>query len=312
MRLAVKISAALILTCVGAARAQVPFTGGGLPTPAIPTYTGPGDVVASASAFWGLRAYNVAYAAGLNKLANVCLPADSVCADATSDANGNLVLPGSLSTCANAVTICTVKTLYDQSGALACAAGTNCDVTQATIANRPTLVIPGAANGCPTTAGYCMAFVRANALRLASSNAITLSQPISLEFVGNRTGTTSNGQGALAFNSATQQIGWNAGTNAIRIGFGTFQTLAANDNTWHAVQGVASNTVGSLNADGAGSAANNGANAPAAATIVLGCQASAGTNCVDGVMTEAGIWPIAFSGANIAALNTNQHNYWGF
>src|SRR6266436_5012205 len=118
------------------------------------TYVGPGNVISGAVTFWGLRAYSASYASGLGKIANICTPLDAVCADVSSDVNGNfnLAAVGSL-TCNNSVSICTVKTFYDQVGT-ACSGP--CDMTQATIANRPTLVVPGAANGCPTTAKFCM------------------------------------------------------------------------------------------------------------------------------------------------------------
>ncbi len=280
---------------------------------AVASYTGPGDVVASASAFWGLRAYNAAYATGLNKLANICLPADAVCADATSDANGNLVLPGSLSTCANSVTICTVKTLYDQSGALACAAGTNCDVTQATIANRPTLVIPGAANGCPTTAGYCMAFVRASSQCFASANAFTQTQPFSFSFVGNRTGSTTSANIAVGFAVSAESIGWQVSANVGRMNFGTvFAPTGFNDNAWHAAQIIANGASSAFDFDGTSATGNAGTNAPSAVAILIGAGVSACASALDGKLTEVGIWPIAFSAGNISGLNSNAHTYWGF
>ena len=86
-----------------------------------PSYTGPGDVVSGAVAWWGLRAYNGTYAASLGKLANICTPLDAVCADVNSDTSGNFNLSGTGALlCNNSTSICTVKILYDQSGALSC------------------------------------------------------------------------------------------------------------------------------------------------------------------------------------------------
>ncbi len=286
--------------------------GGGTP-PAQPAgYQGPADLVASPSAFWGLRAVSAAYAAAQGKLINACLPLDALCTDINSDTSGNLSA-SMLATlgCNNTTSICTVKTLYDQSGALACAASTVCDVTQATAGNRPTLVLAGAANGCPSTSLPCMAFVLASAQCLVSANSYTQAQPLSIENVSIRTGNTSTAQRVIGFTLAAASLGYGA-ANLANISFGTLQTVAATDSAWHALQGIGSNTVGALAVDGATTAANNGINAPAA-QIEIGARS---TSCVngafDGKMTETGVWPIAFSAGNIADLNSNAHSYWGF
>jgi hypothetical protein len=317
------LSATIILTCrlFGATLltwhlilATMMMMGIGAETPPAQqvVYQGPGDVVSGASAFWGLRAYNAAYAAAQSKLINACLPLDALCTDINSDTSGNLSV-SMLATlgCNNTTSICTVKTLYDQSAALACAGSTACDITQATAANRPTLVLAGAANGCPVTTLPCMAFVRASLQVLKSANTYTQAQPISVELVGIRTATFTSANRAILFGAGVAPfIQWTNSANTMSISAGTVQTLSVSDSSWHAVQGVWSNTVGSLSADGVTSTANNGTSTPAG-VVDIGANAN-GSAGLDGKLTEAGIWPIAFSAGNISGLNSNAHTYWGF
>ena len=61
-----------------------------LRAPPAPTYTGPGDIVASATAWYGLRGYNAAYATGSNKSINVRRASDNTTQDILILSNGNL------------------------------------------------------------------------------------------------------------------------------------------------------------------------------------------------------------------------------
>lgn len=276
-----------------------------------PAYTGPGDVVSGAAAFWGLRGYNAAFSGAV---ANICDQATGlVCSDATW-ANGVLTIPsiGGL-TCDNVTNLCQVKTLYDQSGALACAGSTACDLSQATAALRPTLVVAGAANGCPTTSFPCMAFVRASTQCLLKATSYTRVQPISVIFTGTRTGNTTLAQQVLAANSAALAIGWTTSADTIRISAGTGVNQASVvDNSWHAVQGIWSSSVGAISADGTTTTTNNGANAFSSSSLVLGAQnTTCTTSALDGKLVEVGIWPADIT-ASIAAFNSNVHSYWGF
>jgi len=276
-----------------------------------PAYTGPGDVISGAAAFWGLRGYTAAFSGAV---ANICDAATgATCADATWAA-GVLTLPTiGGSPCDNSVNICQVKTLYDQSGALACAGSTACDLTQATAALRPTLVVAGAANGCPATSFPCMAFVRASTQCLLKATSYTRVQPISVIFTGIRTGNTTLAQQVVAANSAALAIGWTTSADTIRISAGTGVNQASVvDNSWHAVQGIWSSSVGAISADGTTTTTNNGANAFSSSSLVLGAQnTTCTTSALDGKLVEAGIWPADIT-ASIAALNSNAHSYWGF
>lgn len=271
------------------------------------SYTGPGDIVSGADGYWGLRGYNGAFSGAV---ANICDSATGlVCADVTWAA-GALTFPliGGIA-CNNVTNLCQVKILYDQSGKNAC--GGPCDITIATAGRRPSLIVAGASNGCPSDAVPCMAFVRAQQQCLAKAGAYTQVQPIGVMFTANRTGNTTLAQPAISIGGLS--LGWSNAANTARIAAGTTQNVGSvNDATWHAIQGVWSDLVGVFSADGATTSAANGANEPLSSNIILGAgSTTCASNAFDGKATEFGIWPSDIT-ASIAALNTNQHSYWGF
>lgn len=276
-----------------------------------PSYTGPGDVVSGAVAWWGLRGYNAAYT---GNVANICDAATGlVCANITWSGTA-LVLPliGGIA-CNNVTNVCNVATLYDQSGALACS-GAACDLVQSTNSRRPALIVPGASNGCPTDAAYCMAHVRASQQCLLKATGLTATAPVSSSFVAIRTGNVTSTQNVITAVPAVMWNGFSNAANTIATFNGTLQTKASiTDSTWHAVQTVWSNSVGSLSADGSTTTANNGTNSISGGVLLFG--ASAGTCAtalaLDGKSVEGGIWPSDITSL-IPALNTNQHAYWGF
>jgi hypothetical protein len=92
-------------------------------------YTGPGNIVSGASAWWGLRAYNTAYATALGNIANIVDTATgaatcTIKANASGDADlttagaggaGNNCLLGATTFCTTTHAAgCSVTLLYDQ------------------------------------------------------------------------------------------------------------------------------------------------------------------------------------------------------
>lgn len=267
-------------------------------------YQGPGDIVSGAKAWYGLRGYNAAYS---GNAVNVCLPADSVCADVTISA-GNLVVPGGLSTCNNSTVICTIKTWYDQSGANACSAAP-CNVTQATIAQRATLVVPGAANGCPNTAKYCAAFSGSQGYLPNLLLTGIAAAPFSIAAVSIRTSGTGYST-VFAFSSTSGALYHGNGANKVDF-FTTADNLGtATDSVWRGLQMIVNGASSSGQVDGASAVTftySGGAN------NIWGIgQDGAGSDFLIGKINEVGIWPSAFSAGNITSINTQQHSYWGF
>ena len=241
-------------------------------------YTGPGDVVSGAYAWYSCsRGYNAADTANA---CNVCLPADTTCADLTLSA-GFVVLPGSLSTCNITTVICTVKTAYDKSGN-----GRN--VTQATEANRPTFRPAMASNGCPTTALPCMLFTAASSQRLITAGGFTISQPVTFSIVSNKA-SASNGQEQFGF-AAEMFLFTNNAVNRLTIWTGAASTpnVTVSDTAWHALQAVVNRTSSNIYVDGSANASSAAATGATNRQIFIAGPPSV-SNYWGGYVAEAGI-----------------------
>lgn len=265
-------------------------------------YTGPGDVVSGATAWWGVRAYSASYASGLGILARVCTVADAVCANVSSDANGNFDLAGAATlTCTN-ISVCTINKLVDQTG-------NGNDILTSLEANRPTLVVPGAANGCPSTSDYCVKF-NGTTSRLTSA-ALTVAQSLTLSAVAVRTSGSSyshiigksNGDKTLHFGpDATHvELFWVADHGS----------LTQTNGTWYALHAVNSATASQsfVYRDTTASTGFTLTTGYASDLIAMGFDTG---ETLTGSVVEAGIWPVAFSSGQVSSMSSNQHSYWGF
>ena len=263
-------------------------------------YSGPGDVVTTNwIAFNGLRAFSSATRG--QKLANVCDAADAHCADMLSDATtGNAVVPSSNPNCSSSGN-CTVKTLYDQSGSLACAS-TACDLTQATIANRPTLTI-----GC-TGGKVCLTFTATQSLSSGSVSPFA-SQPFSGSLVGERTGNFTTQMIFTGAVGGDVQVAFLSSANTGYVYAGTVASTTVSDSAFHSIQGVFNNASSVLDVDGSSSAVSSGVNN--FTTGICMSNSCAGGFGITGNIAEVAWWA-ADKSASFAAMNTNQHTYWGF
>lgn len=269
------------------------------------SYTGPGDIIAGAAAWGGMRAYSAAYATSLGKIANICTPSDAVCADVNSDSSGNFNLAGTPSlTCNNVGSICTVKTLYDQTGNTNCSS-TACDFVQPTIAIRPILVI-SASGGRPA-----MRFQGGSAqLTIAVGHTITtMAQPFWISAVGGKrtAGTTTltsflvggTNAGLLFSNSA----------NTIAVAAGSLGTATAADAAYHSVQGLINSSSSSVYVDTTTtSSLNPGTNNMSGQSLIIGNFSGSG---LTGDIFEVGVWAGNQSASNVA-MGLNQHGTNGY
>lgn len=299
---------AALLLLIAPVQADTLLTGAGhAPSGGGGGYAGPGDVQASALAWWGLRAYSTAKRG--TAAINACLPLDATCGDMLTDGTtGNLVL-GTLGgvACNNSTQVCTIKTFYDQSGANSCAAAA-CNLTQATIATRPTLLVT--AQGSYTA--------QATAAGAACSTAATfLSQamPYTFSMVGERTGSFGAFNWAYGNVFAGVAAGW-TGTASTFFMYdsASVPTATAADSAYHAFQLQYDNAgVGSqAYIDGAATAMNLGAT-QALGTSAFSIFAQAGCGSpLTGNILELGLWAGNFSGAVNTSMNSNQHTYGGF
>jgi hypothetical protein len=260
-------------------------------------FVGAGDIVVSATAWWGLRAYNLAYAASAGKIALVCTPADATCANVNSDSKGNFNLAGTPSlTCNNGGSICTIKTFFDQSGANSCAGA--CDLTQATIASRPTLVI-----NCIASLP-CALF---SAVQTLASVGAAYSQPDTWSIVAKRTSGTVR-TSVFSPSSGLQQVGFDTGATNMLCYAGLVPSISgAAEGAFHSFQCILNNPSSQYFLDGSGAGISAGTQNVAASAFAMN---SANPGVFE--FTEGGLWGVAFSSGQQSSMNLNQHAYWGF
>ena len=284
-------------------RADMMLTGvgGGPVASAAAGYQGPGDIVSGASAWYAAnQCYNTAYSG------NVADVWDSTTGNTTEtlitcSAGGtlNFTVNPIATTCSSG---CVIKTMYDQTGSLACG-GAACDVTEATLANRPTYT----ANALNSKA--CGTWTVSIALN--STNALTsIPQQFSYVAVAERTGSFTTAQRIIETSSAGTRMGFSNAGNTTSINAGSSFTAVASDSSFHALIDVFNNASSSIVVDGSATAGTAGAGA-SATTIEIGNETVTNSNLV-GLFCEGGIWPVGLNATQYGNLNSNMHTRWNF
>jgi hypothetical protein len=262
-------------------------------------FTGPGDTVSGALAWWGLRAYSSATAG--TKAANIC-NASSVCADVnTLAANGNFdvaTAQGAPLNCGGTGGTCTVNKLYDQSGASNCTGP--CDEIGST--PFPTLVF-----NCLGTKP-CAAF--AASPMQSPAYVPTTNQPFTGSAVATRTGNLTAYGDIIANAGGGIQLMFGQGNNLVsQYASGSIPSASAADNAPHAMQFIVNGATGSFFIDGVSTAVGSN---PGPGPITGNLDVGGNANNLAGNFFEGGFWAFGFSGAQQSSMNTNQHTYWGF
>ena len=280
-----------------------------------PSYSGPGDVVSGAAVWYGLRAYNAAYAAATGNIGIFRRSSDSTtCTGIASATTGGLDLTtaycggSSLPTfCGASAGNCFATRLYDQSGAHACTGSVACDVVQATAAGQPQLVF-----NCHNTLP-CLRFANGSfQFLLSATNIVSLAQPLTASFVSNQTGSLSNINVVGAYGTSVQW-GYSSTTNDATFFAGSVAVATgAPQNTLHAMQIVVSASASITYIDG-----TQTTGLVAGPNVGTGNAPSVGANSGDSIpfngdFYENGGWPGAFTTPQQSSINTNQHTYWGF
>lgn len=295
---------ALLLLATGflcLAQAQVPMTGAGLAKPvAASAYTGPSDIVASPTVWYGFRGVNTAFS---GNVADICDAATGlVCATATW-AGSTLTIPTiSGLTCGVGIN-CVVSKMYDQSG------GTN-HIVQATLSKMPAFT-PTALNGQP-----CATFASANSQVLVGTALGTVAQPWTISTVAKRTGNTGTYTAVFTGGSSTLGLLGNNSANSMATYMGGGPAgFSVTDNSYHAIQAVFNNGSGVGYVDQTANTGLGGGAGSIAGNVTVGQITS--FSYWEGSICEVGFWPIGFTGTtngnslNTGNMNTNQHNYWG-
>lgn len=300
----IRILFGLLILILPVQAGNLTLLGAGKPPAAAVSYTGPGDIVASATAWYGVRAYNAATrGATVMDVCNTTGGVEVACATFSSDATTGDLVVGTIGglTCSGLGVACTIKKLYDQTTGNNCT-GATCDLTQATIAVRPQLV-PSCINGKPC--------IRCSIFNISSANNLSsISQPYTVSHVSSRTASFTTAQLVLYLGSGAVQYFYAGSANTFDIFAGATLAATAADSAFHAYQSIFNNTSSDNYVDG-GSTTGAASTAAAAGAIQV-CATSAGAVPFKGDLTEIGIWSGAFTGTDQTNVNSNQHTYYGF
>lgn len=293
----INIALIFILLLVIPALSQILTLGSGAAlkgTP--PPFQGPGDVVAGASMWWGLRAYNAAYAMGSNPAADICdVSTGLTCTTINILANGSFDAATAQASASCAVA-CNVSKLYDQTG-------NGNHITQSTNANRPTLVF-NCIGSLPCIQSTSSSIVLNTATFTPATGVVSLST------VGNRAAGTGvflavneagTGQTGNRIRGGTANL-WNLTAGAA----GGF-TATANDAAWHSANAVVNGASSVLNIDGTETTGTVAGVTTAGGNVAFRSNTSTTFN-----ETESGIWDnVTFTGTQRTNLCHNQFAYWG-
>lgn len=277
---------------------SIPLLGAGGTKKTGAAYTGPGDVVASASHFYGLRAYSAASIGGNS----VRLRRDGGSAgeqDFITVASGLVDAASITSFCAGVN--CFLVTYYDQVG--------SDHLTQATTARQP-LFSPTGGPGGAFPAPQC---VEASNHFLATAGSVTVAQPLTWSIVAmNTVNDTTNqmivtGTGSsleIYFSDTDNRTGMFAGTT------GVTHTGATQGNyiSIHAIANGASSVL--VNNASASGSLNPGTTGQGGAINM--CNFGPNVVPADAKILEAGIWPVAFNSTQYGNMHTNQSTFWGY
>jgi hypothetical protein len=200
------------------------------------------------------------------------------------------------------VSICTVKTIYDQSGAHACAGATACDLVQATIASRALLQAM-----CINTSFRCLSFSGGEGYNSAN-NLPTITQPYSQSLVAYTDAL--NIHSNTIFTSSTGGDLFGLHVNNLAEGAiynGSYGTWTANDNAWNAM-GVVGNAASSIynNNGTAGTPTGNPGTTPPSGTMQMGYYTGAGTLFFDGYWVEGVFWSAGNTATQLNNVVSNQ------
>lgn len=268
------------------------------------SYQGPGDIVSGATAWWGLRAYNAAYAtAGSNAIAVRNTATSETCnVPVTSSGGlGNVAgCSGSSSGdtlavfCAESSGTCAITEFFDQTG-------NGHNLTQSTTADQPTLNL-SCLGSLPCAAGNGSSMYMTGTAPGGSPTAFAFS------VVAEKTSSATEA-GLVNLGSNNPEFYYCCADGSIRLLGASGFTASVSDNAWHALQGTINGASSFIYVD---TTQTTGSIASLATLGTLDVMAeSGGSHPLPGNITEVGIWSSAFTTTNATNLCHNQYSYWG-
>lgn len=289
---------------VGPGATRVPIGASGSPGGG---YQGPGDIVSPSVLWVGLRAISAAGTG--NPVANICNSGDANCVDIKSLSNGSfdtLTARAAPLNCGGSGGTCTVKILYDQSGANNCSGP--CNFTNATAAARPTLAF-----NCVDWTQPCMQFNGTSQVLASVSASASIAQPFTVSTVAITTGNfASQGDISIDQSGARLQVVHGSANSMSLFQGGGNAVFTAADNHGHAIQAIFDNANGSsVFVDGASASVNIGVNDATSGTIInLGGAPTFGGEFWTGQIMEFGVFSVHATAGQQTALNANQSSFY--
>lgn len=257
-------------------------------------YVGPGNVITTADAWWGLRAYNAAYATGSNPCIDIVKTLDG-----SAPMTINILATGALdvATIAALGYGVSVSKLYDQSG-------NALHMVQATLAQMPILTL-SAVGALPA-----MTFDDIGSTRSLRSGVLTRAQPFNISGVMKRTGGIT-GFNAVVCNSGSTVIFEPLNSaNGFTLNAGAVVSGTATDNVLHAINGTYNGASSTLNVNSIETTGDVLTGAFSGVAIDIGRRFGAGASSFNGLICEAGIWPTAWTTTQRNNIRANQQSYW--
>lgn len=271
-------------------------------------YTGPEDVVASATAWYGLRALRRA------RIGANCV---TIIRASDSAAQTFFTIPGGGVDVAGITTFLTsttgkVSKIWDQTG-------NGNHLAQGTDGNRPSLTL----NAIGVLPAIQFADASSQSLFLnggAFNGGSTIAQPWTISAAFKDISAGGGGTYDSVFETENAGATLYSGLYFHRptpgidfiLGAGVDSIIAKSFDTWYAVQFVANGASSDRNIDGVSSSVSFGSDAFQANKASMGADSGGGSSYDNGLIGEAGVWPVAFSSGDSSSMSANQHAYWGF
>lgn len=257
-----------------------------------PPYVGPGDVVSSATRWWGLRAYTLA-SVGANAV-RLRRDSDNAEQDFATIAGGGLDT-SAISSFKGAANLFIVK-LYDQSG-------NGVDFIQTTAASQLSFALS-------VLSAKPVGRKDVDNTNLVTASAFgTLAQPFTFSYVTRRTSNILFRAVLADSVDGSPQMGWADVSDTMRFyaGASNQDVSGVTDNMWHAVQAVFNGSSSDLNINGTVNTKNPGTDGFASSGLMIDHIGNLRAEFV-----EFGLWASAFTSIQSANMSANQHAYWGF
>jgi hypothetical protein len=266
-------------------------------------YTGPGDVVTGAIAWWGFRCYNTAYAGNVADIWDAATGnTTETLITCSSGGTLNQTIHTLAVTCAIA---CIVENLYDQSGANSCG-GSACTMTHTA---GGAVGVPFVLNAVGTA--NCMDFAGSTTNILKGpTSAFTQAQPLTMSSVVNQNQPSGSG---LIYGQVGAQLGLYATSGPVlQIYGGSNANVTVSQNTWYAWQAIVNSSSSISYINGTQTTGLNAGSGTFTSTVGSDMGSDQFGDKYTGYICEVGVWSGAFSTGNQSAMNLNQRAFYGF